>query len=118
MNNNLKPFTGADDPRRQNGRKKGSKNFSTIVGELLANPINPDIINSDHMRGYPENSPATYATALAYSMIIKAINGDVRAATGVSSYVNEQSGEEEGFFQRANFVFNVVPNRPRPDEES
>ena len=31
---NLKPFTGANDPRRQNRRKKGSKNLSTIVGEL------------------------------------------------------------------------------------
>ena len=31
---NLIPFTGANDPRRQNGRKKGSKNLSTIVGEL------------------------------------------------------------------------------------
>ena len=33
--NNLKPFTEANGPRRQNGRRKGSKNLSTIVGELL-----------------------------------------------------------------------------------
>ena len=31
---NLKPFTGADDPRRHNGRPKGRKNLATIVREL------------------------------------------------------------------------------------
>ena len=31
---NLKPFIGASDPRRQSGRRKGSKNLSTIVNEL------------------------------------------------------------------------------------
>ena len=42
--NNLKPFTGASDPRRQNGRKKGSKNLSTIVIELLGEEMDPSIL--------------------------------------------------------------------------
>jgi hypothetical protein len=31
---NLKPFTGADDPRRMNGRPKGRKNLATLIREL------------------------------------------------------------------------------------
>src|SRR5690554_3544401 len=31
---NLKPFIGVDDPRRQNGRPRGAKNLATIVREL------------------------------------------------------------------------------------
>lgn len=30
----LVPFTGANDPRRHNGRKKGSKNLATLIREL------------------------------------------------------------------------------------
>ena len=33
-NSNLKPFTGANDPRRSNGRPKGRKNLSTIIREF------------------------------------------------------------------------------------
>ena len=113
-NKNLKPFTGANDPRRQNGRKKGSKNLSTIVRELLDEPINQNFIDNKAITGLLGNSQATYSKALALAMIIKAINGDVRAATWVVSFIDDQS-EEEGFFERTNFTFNVVPYRPIAD---
>lgn len=32
---NLKPFTGADDPRRMNGKPKGTKHISTWIQEML-----------------------------------------------------------------------------------
>lgn len=32
---NLKPFTGADDPRRANGPPKGTKHISTWIQEML-----------------------------------------------------------------------------------
>lgn len=117
---NLKPFTGANDPRRQNGRKKGSKNLSTIVGELLwANMSLREPID-EGLKKYFQNSPTTYAKAIATAMIIKAINGDVRAATWVSSYTDKAltSEEDEGFFEKTNIIFNVIPGRPRPEEES
>ena len=70
---NLKPFTGADDPRRQNGRTKGSKNLSTIVIELLGEEMNPDILVGEGPQKYLGNSPTTYMKALAKAMIAKAI---------------------------------------------
>lgn len=116
--NNLKPFTGADDPRRQNGRKKGSKNLSTIVNELLGANMSLTEPIDEGLKRYFQNSPTTYARAIAMAMIIKAINGDVRAATWVSSYADKVlASEDEGFFGQTNIVFEVVPNRPRPEEK-
>ena len=109
---NLKPFTGASDSRRQNGRKPGCKNLSTIVGELLGGRIDTNLIHDKEMAGYLNNSQATYSKAIALAMIIKAINGDVRAATWVSSYADKHIAES-GFFEKTNLIFNVVPNRPR-----
>ena len=117
---NLKPFTGAKDPRRQNGRKKGSKNLSTIVCELLDANLNYTEPIGDEIKQFFHNSPTTYAKALATAMMIKAINGDVRAATWVSNYADRQPPDETdtGFFSQSVTVFEVVPNRPRPEEES
>lgn len=115
---NLKPFTGADDPRRQNGRKKGSKNLSTIVIDLLSEDINPNLpINGPVSDYLTENEQSvTYAKAVALSMIIKAINGDVRAATWVSNYADRQP-DEPSFFDKTSIVFNVVPSRKREQFE-
>ena len=118
--NNLKPFIGANDPRRQNGRRKGSKNLSTIVNELLDTDMSLTEPISDEMKQYFSNSPTTYAKAVATAMMVKAINGDVRAATWISNYADRQPPDETdtGFFSQSVTVFEVVPNRPRPEEES
>lgn len=117
---NLKPFTGANDPRRQNGRRKGSKNLSTIVNELLDTDMSLTEPISKEMKQYFGNSPTTYAKAVAIAMLTKAINGDVRAATWISNYADRQPPDETdtGFFSQSVTVFEVVPNRPRPEEES
>lgn len=73
---NLRPFSGANDYRRQNGRRKGSKNLSTIVDELLVANIDLTGPINEGMKRYLQNSPTTYAKAIALAMIIKAINGD------------------------------------------
>lgn len=114
---NLKPFTGADDPRRQNGRTKGSKNLSTIVIELLSEEMNPNVLVEEKAKKYLGNSPTTYMKALAKSMIVRAINGDVRAANWVSNYADKQPAENR-FFEHSKIVFEVVPTPPRPEEES
>lgn len=115
--NNLKPFTGANDPRRQNGRRKGSKNLSTIVGELLGANMSLREPIDEGLKKYFQNSPTTYAKAIAMAMIIKAINGDVRAATWVSNYADKQP-DSDGFFEKPEIIFQVVPSRPRPEDES
>ena len=53
---NLRPFSGANDYRRQNGRRKGSKNLSTIVEELLGANINLTGPTNDSMRNYLKTS--------------------------------------------------------------
>ncbi len=115
MNKNLKPFTGTDDPRRQNGRKKGSKNLSTIVGELLEANMSLREPIDEGLKGYLQNSPTTYAKAIAIAMIIKAINGDVKAANWVSAYADKQPAQDD-LFSRSEIIFNVVPNRPQQKE--
>ena len=116
--NNLKPFTGADDPRRQNGRKKGSKNLSTIVIDLLSQDIDPNLpINGPVERLLVEDSQSiTYAKAVALSMMIKAINGDVRAATWVSNYADRQP-DEPSLFDKTQILFQVVPSPKREQFE-
>lgn len=115
---NLKPFTGADDPRRQNDRKKGSKNLSTIVIEMLGQDISPNLpVNGPVSDFITENEQSTtYAKAVALSMIIKAINGDVRAATWVSNYADKQP-DEPSLFDKTSIVFNVVQSRKREQFE-
>lgn len=113
---NLKPFTGSDDPRRQNGRKKGSKNLSSIVNDLLSSNIDLTEPISDEMKQYFKNSSTTYAKAIAMAMIIKAINGDVRAANWISTFTDKQP-EKDSFFDRTEFYFNVLPDKPRASFE-
>ena len=116
MNDNLKPFTGADDPRRQNGRKKGSKNLSTIVIELLGQDVDPNLPIDAEWLSLEKEQPITYAKAIALSMIVKAINGDVRASTWVSNYADKQP-ESPGLFDKTNIIFQVVPSPKREQLE-
>ena len=106
-------------PEDKTGVRK-VKNLSTIVNELLDTDMSLTEPISDEMKQYFSNSPTTYAKAVATAMMIKAINGDVRAATWISNYADRQPPDETdtGFFSQPVTVFEVVPNRPRPKEES
>lgn len=112
---NLKPFTGANDPRRQNGRKKGSKNLSTIVNELLEVDMSLTEPIDEGIKQYFHNSPTTYARAIAASMIFKAINGDVRAANWISTYADKQS-DPDSFFSKPEIIFQIAPNHSKLKE--
>ena len=74
---NLKPFTGADDPRRGH-KKKGTKHLSTIIQEL-ANDIDWDkttLKNKDELKvKYGKNG----FKAVAYVALTKAMTGDTKA---------------------------------------
>jgi hypothetical protein len=114
---NLKPFAGADDKRRQNGRKKGSKNISTIVREILDSDINPKLnLNNQITELVGTNSPLTYARAMSLAIIIKAIGGDVRAADWVMNQY-DKSPDPEGFFNKTEIVFSIVPDRTDLEHE-
>lgn len=70
---NLKPFTGADDPRRSNGRPKGVLNSKTRLERILnliekhKNPVTGEIENF------------TVAEVLDLKQIVKARQGDTKA---------------------------------------
>ena len=117
--NNLKPFTGTNDLRRQNGRKTGSKNISTIVREILDSNIDTKLPLNDYMKEIvSNNNSTTYAKAMSLSMIIKAINGNVRAADWVTNQYNI-SPSPDNFFRAADIHFHVVSSKAKSaaDEE-
>lgn len=79
------------------GRPKGSLNMSTIVKRLLddeefANQVVPQ--KPSYWRHLPDKN---FATAIVLTMIIKAVNGNVRAATWlrVTGYGNKIEANPE-----------------------
>lgn len=78
---NLKPFTGADDPRRQNGRKKGQINRRTAIRELLSQEIDPRLLLDDKAREKAKNLKGqTYFEAILHTLANQAIGEDTRAS--------------------------------------
>ena len=78
---NLKPFIGGDDPRRQNGRKKGQINRKTAIKKLLEQEIDPKmLIVSNNGEFLEDLKDKTYIEAIIYTLINQAINKDVRAS--------------------------------------
>lgn len=78
---NLKPFTGANDPRRQNGRKKGQINRRTAIRELLAQEVDPRLLLDDKARKKAEGLKGqTYLEAILHTLANQAIGEDTRAS--------------------------------------
>lgn len=83
------------------GRKVGSKNIATIVRELLEQDIDPR---------FPLNNGTSYAKAIVYAMFLKAIDGDVRAATYITELqlTGEANDGEGGLFQANKLQIEIV----------
>lgn len=78
---NLVPFRRGNDPRRQRGRKKGSLNQGTVIKQLLAEEISPDLIFSPATRERLENmNGKTYLEAITMTLINQGLNGDSQAS--------------------------------------
>ena len=78
---NLKPFTGAGDDRRQNGRKKGQINRKTAIRKLLSQEINPKLLINSNNGEYLENLKGrTYLEAVIMTLINQALAKDTRAS--------------------------------------
>ena len=78
---NLKPFTGAGDPRRQNGRKKGQINRRTAIRNLLTQEVDPRFLLDDKARGRAENlKGSTYLEAIIYTLTNQALGEETRAS--------------------------------------
>ena len=78
---NLKHFTGVDDPRRQNGRKKGQINRRTAIRNLLTQEVDPRFLLDDKARGRAENlKGSTYLEAIIYTLTNQALGEETRAS--------------------------------------
>lgn len=116
--NNLQPFTGKNDTRRQNGRKAGSKNIKTITRELLEGEIDLSLpINEDIKKYLTKNSSCSCMEAITLAMIIKAVNGDTRAASLLFER-SDQIPDEEGIFEKTVLNFKVVTSPSESSKEN
>jgi|SRR6185312_8744991 len=88
---NLKPFTGRNDPR--NGRKpKGSKHISTWIQELMEDEgFEAAIQQGDKIIEY-KGAPIK---AIIKAQMQKAINGDTKAFDSLGRYGWSQKIEQE-----------------------
>lgn len=77
---NLKPFTGADDPRRMNGKPKGTKHISTWIQEMLNDPdFELKLKDGTILKGAP-------IKAIIKTAIAKGVSGDMRAFDILGKY--------------------------------
>ncbi|MBQ1387361.1 hypothetical protein IIY68_01015 [Candidatus Saccharibacteria bacterium] len=78
---NLKPFTGPNDPRRQNGRKKGQINRKTAIRNLLNQEIDPRFLINDKARErLKELKGKTCLEAILYTLTNQALGENTRAS--------------------------------------
>lgn len=71
---NLKPFTGADDPRRSNGKPKGTIHLATRIQKMLDDPdFVADLVNKDGKKIQFKGNPAE---AIIRTAILKAMSGN------------------------------------------
>lgn len=61
------------------GRKLGSKNISTIVGELLDQEASADLLANSSIAELVKNSSTSYAKAVVWVTIQKALQGNMQA---------------------------------------
>lgn len=70
---NLIPFTGADDPRRMNGKPKGTKHISTYIQEALTDPnFELKLKDGTILKEMP-------IKAIIKTAVAKSVSGDTRA---------------------------------------
>lgn len=117
MNNkkypNLKPWQPGQSGN-PTGRKVGSKNVSTIVRELLEQDANTNLLTISHIADLANGNPTSYAQAIAFAMLKKALGGNVQAVCWLTeqqglSYASETG--ETGLFHTSKLQIEIVPSK-------
>jgi hypothetical protein len=99
---NLKPFTGADDPRRSNGKPKGTKHLSTWIQEMM-NDEDFETYLQDAKDGWKPFKGAPVKAIVRVAMI-KSLAGDKQWADWLANH---------GYGQK--MVHSNDPENPMPD---
>lgn len=81
---NLKPFTGVNDPRRMNGKPKGTLSLSTHIKNMLNDP-EFELYIEDRLEGYRKEKGAPIK-AIVKTAVIKAVAGDEKAREWLAKY--------------------------------
>lgn len=117
MNNkkypNLKPWKPGQSGNPA-GRKVGSKNVSTIVRELLEQDADEQLLASSNLADLANGKPTSYAQAIVYAMLQKALVGNVQAVCWLTeqqvlSYTSETG--ENGLFNTSKLQIEIVPTK-------
>jgi len=114
---NLKPFQPGFDSRRQNGRKEGSKNTSTIIKGLLETEL--DDIKSKKVRKLVEQYESrNIKEAIIYAMIERSLNGGLKATEFLFKYLDAGTLLDNSIFSANAIEIHVVdPKNPSQAEE-
>lgn len=92
------------------GRKLGSKNMATIVRELLEQDVDTRFPLNSRLKQLVADNGTTYAKAVVYAMLLKALDGDVRAATYLTELqlTGEANDGETGLFNASKIQIEIV----------
>ena len=95
------------------GRKVGSKNIATIVRELLEEEIDPRFPLDNSLKELIADKGLTYAKAIVYALMIKAIQGDVRACSSIIELqmISSLANEDVGLFQANKIQVEIVESK-------
>lgn len=112
MNNkkypNLKPWQPGQSGNPA-GRKPGSKNMSTIVQELLDQDFKTDLLAKSNIAELTNGMPTTYAKAVVWVAIQKALQGDMRAIIWLTEQQERSDFAQEKIRQEPIVVTHIKP---------
>lgn len=107
---NLVPFQKGHDERRQNGRKTGSKNVSTIVREVLETDF--DDVKFDKIRDLIKKQNSRTAKEAIVSVITqKALNGDMKSVEWIFKYIDQDESSSQNFFEKPLEIVIIDPKQ-------
>lgn len=106
-NQNLKPWAKGVSGN-PSGRKIGSKNLSTIVSDYLERDVDISLLRGESK--LIVNNSMAYAKAIILVMLVKAVNGDIRAANFIASLDNGIDYKSKGFFSTSKLEIEIIKN--------
>lgn len=88
--------------------------MSTIVSELLEQDANELLLTRSNIAELAHGKPTSYAQAIVFAMLKKALEGNVQAVCWLSeqqerNYASESG--EIGLFQTSKLLVEVVPSK-------
>lgn len=112
---NLKPFSGADDPRRRNGRKQGQLNRATIIRNFLSQELDPQFLIGYRAKEGAENLKGkTYLEAVLYTLANQALEKNTRASDILLRelrHIDKENPLQSPFYSSRCFKIEVVQSQ-------